>query len=210
MQQNASPDGHAVRLENLPAHVEITLAESDIPAARDACAELEAIAERWGGMTEAMAAHARGAVDLADGNARSALASLRRAERAWRELEAPYDAARVGVLVGLACRALGDEDTATQELEAARAAFERLEAKPDLVRVDSLAADTPADDTGGLTARELEVLRLVAAGKSNRAISEELVISEHTVARHLQNIFAKLGVSSRTAASAFAFAHDLV
>jgi DNA-binding CsgD family transcriptional regulator len=200
----------AERAGLLPAYVEITLAEGDIPAAREACAELEAIAERWGGMTGAMAAHARGAVDLADGDPRSALASLRRAERAWRGLEAPYEAARVGVLVGLACRGLGDEDTATRELETARAAFERLEANPELVRVGSLAVGTPAGDTGGLTARELEVLRLVAAGKSNRAISEELVISEHTVARHLQNIFAKLGVSSRTAASAFAFAHDLV
>ena len=112
-------------------------------------------------------------------------------------------------LVGLACRALGDEDSATLELDAARAVFAQLGAAPDLARVDSLLATAPGD-THGLTARELEVLRLAAAGRSNREISAALVISEHTVARHLQNIFAKLNVSSRTAASAFAFEHDLV
>jgi DNA-binding NarL/FixJ family response regulator len=114
------------------------------------------------------------------------------------------------VLVGLACRALGDDDTAGLELEAARDVFARLGAAPDVARVDALAGDAAADAGHGLTARELEVLRLVAGGMSNREIAAALVISEHTVARHLQNIFAKLAVSSRTAASAFAFAHDLV
>jgi ATP/maltotriose-dependent transcriptional regulator MalT len=112
-------------------------------------------------------------------------------------------------LVGLACRALGDEDSAALELDAARGVFEQLGAAPDLARVDSLLAKARGD-THGLTERELEVLRLVAAGNSNREISAALVISEHTVARHVQNIFAKLNVSSRTAASAFAFGHDLV
>ncbi len=106
--------------------------------------------------------------------------------------------------------ALGDEDTAALELDAARGVFEQVGAAPDLARLDALISGTASADTHGLTARELEVLRLVAAGKSNRAIAATLVISEHTVARHLQNIFAKLGVSSRTAASAFAFEHELV
>ena len=114
------------------------------------------------------------------------------------------------MLVGLACRALGDEEAATLELEAARAAFERLGAAPDLARVDALAGQSSGRDTHGLTQRELEVLRLVAAGRSNREIAATLVISEHTVARHVQNIFAKVDVSSRAAAGAFAFEHDLV
>ena len=116
--------------------------------------------------------------------------------------------ARVARLVGLACRALGDEESAALELAAAREVFERLAAAPDLARIDLL--DRTAPDSHGLSARELEVLRLVAAGKTNREIASELVVSEHTVARHLQNIFAKLGVTSRTAATAFAFQHELV
>jgi DNA-binding CsgD family transcriptional regulator len=197
----------AIRAALLPAYVEIMLAVGDAEAARAAPAELDEVAERSEGpMVVALAAHARGAVDLADGDARAALVSLRRAWRAWRELDAPYEAARVGVLVGRACASLGDDETASLELEAAREAFGRLGAAPDLARLDARRGDT----AHGLTPRELEVLRLVAAGRSNRQISAALVISEHTVARHVQNIHAKLGVSSRTAASAFAFAHDLV
>jgi ATP/maltotriose-dependent transcriptional regulator MalT len=195
----------------LPAYVEIALAAGDAQEARGGCAELEEIARRWEGpMVEAMAAHARGAVDLAEGDAESALVALRRAERAWRELEAPYEAARASVLVGLACRALGDDDSAALELDAARGALERLGATPDVAAVDRLAASDGSSERHGLTAREVEVLRLVASGMTNREIASALTISEHTVARHVQNILAKLRVSSRTAASAFAFAHDLV
>ena len=154
-------------------------------------------------------AYARGAVHLAGGDAHAALADSRAAAAVWQELEAPYDVARARVLVGLACRDLGDEDAATLELEAARSAFERLGAAPDLARLAERGPDS-GDDQHGLTPREFEVLRLVAAGKSNREIASTLVISEHTVARHVQNIFAKLDVSSRAAAGAFAFEHDLV
>ena len=112
--------------------------------------------------------------------------------------------------VGLACRSLGDEDTAEWELEAARAVFAQLGGTPDVIRVDSLAPLGQHDSSFGLTARELQVLRLVAAGKSNRAIAADLVISDHTARRHLQNIFRKLGVSSRAAATAFGFRHDLI
>ncbi len=153
--------------------------------------------------------HARGASELAAGDARSALVSLRQAGETWRELDAPYDAARARLLVAEACRALGDDDTAALELEAARDAFVALGAAPDLAQLDSQPTGA-AGKAYGLTPRQLEVLRLVAAGKSNREIAASLVISEHTVARHVQNIFATLGVSSRTAASAFAFEHDLV
>jgi DNA-binding CsgD family transcriptional regulator len=189
----------------LPAAVEIMLAAGDIEAARGACEELEGLAERWTGtMIGATVAHARGAVALADGDAPTALVALREATRAWRELDAPYEAARAQVLIGAACRALGDDDAAALELDAAREVFSQLEAAPELDRIDARR------DTHGLTLRELEVLRLVAAGRSNREIAAALVISEHTVARHLQNIFAKLNVPSRTAATAFAFAHDLL
>jgi DNA-binding CsgD family transcriptional regulator len=195
----------------LPAYVEIMLAVGDTEAGRRACRELEKIAENYASQVlRAMVAHARGAVELADGDARAALVALRHALQAWQAFEAPYDAARVRVLVGLACRALGDDDPAELELDAARGAFAELGAAPDLTRIDSLAAHAGSRDTHGLTPRELEVLRLVAAGKSNREIASALVISEHTVARHVQNIFAKLRVSSRTAAGAFAFEHDLV
>jgi DNA-binding NarL/FixJ family response regulator len=161
-------------------------------------------------MLDAMVAHAKGAVDLTEGDARSSLLSLRRAWRSWQELEVPYEAARVRVLLGLACRALGDDDTAALELEAARDLFAQLGAAPDLARVDSLTRRAPFVDDRGLTARELQVLSLVTAGQTNRAIASELVLSERTVDRHLSNIFAKLGVSSRTAATAYAYKHKLV
>jgi DNA-binding NarL/FixJ family response regulator len=111
------------------------------------------------------------------------------------------------MLLGSACREAGDEEAFRLELEAARAVFVELGAKPDVAAVDALLGGR---NTHGLTDRELEVLRLVAGGRSNRDIASELVISEHTVARHVQNIFRKLGVSSRTAAGAFAYEHDLV
>jgi ATP/maltotriose-dependent transcriptional regulator MalT len=199
------------RAKLLPAFVEITLAVGDAEAARTACRELEEIAAgQESAMLNAIAAHARGAVDLAEGDAQEALVALRRAWQVWQELEAPYEAARARVLVGLACRALGDDVTAEMELDAARWIFQQLGAAPDLARVDALTTRAAPRDTHGLTAREVEVLRLVAAGKTNREVASELVVSEHTVARHVQNIFAKLGVSSRTAATAFAFERDLV
>lgn len=198
------------RASLLPAHVEIALAVGEIEEARRACAELRELAGRYeSGMLGAMAAHARGAVELSAGEPREALGALREAAQAWHQLGVPYEGGCARVLVGLACRSLGDDDAASLELEAARETFVRLGAAPDVQWVDSLTR-SGATESHGLTSRELEVLRLVAAGKSNREIAAELVISEHTVARHVQNIFAKLAVSSRTAAAAFAFEHDLV
>jgi DNA-binding CsgD family transcriptional regulator len=198
------------RANLLPAHVEIMLAAGEVEEARAGCRELEEIVAGYeSAMLAALVAHARGAWELAAGDARSALVSLRQAVGTWQELDAPYDAARARALVAEACRALGDDDTAALELEAARNVFAELGAAPDLARLDSVARPT-ASEAFGLTPRQVEVLRLVAAGKSNREIAASLVISEHTVARHVQNIFAALGVSSRTAASAFAFEHDLV
>jgi DNA-binding CsgD family transcriptional regulator/tetratricopeptide (TPR) repeat protein len=195
----------------LPAYAEILIAVGDLDEARLACAELEEIAaECNSAMLKAIHGHARGAVELAAGDASTALVSLRRAAQAWNELEAPYETARARVLVGQACRELGDEDAFSLELEAARGVFELLGAVPDLARVDALTGKGATGAAHGLSPRELEVLRLVATGKSNREIAAMLVISEHTVARHVQNIFTKLGVPSRTAAGAFAFEHDLV
>jgi DNA-binding CsgD family transcriptional regulator len=205
-----SSDPHK-RASLLPACVEIMLAVGDVQEARGASRELEEIsADFQVGMLRAIAAHARGAVDLADGEVHAALAALRRAAQVWQELEVPYEAARVRVLVGLACRTLGDDDTAALEFEAARDVFARLGAAPDLARLDSLTRLAGSGNTRGLTPRELEVLRLVAVGKSNREIASALVISDRTVDRHVSNILTKLGVSSRVAATAYAYQHRLV
>jgi DNA-binding CsgD family transcriptional regulator len=194
----------------LPAYVEVMLAVGDAAEARAACDEFEALARRNPSeMLGAMVAYARGAVTLADGKPAAALPGLRRAAQAWHALEAPYEAARARALIGLACRALGDEDGAALELDAARAAFAELGAAPDLARLDALMG-APADEAHGLTPRELQVLRLVAAGETNKSIAAELVLSERTVDRHVSNIFAKLRLSSRTAATAYAYEHGLV
>ena len=195
----------------LPAYIEILLAVGDVERARAACQDLGEVAERQGSHAlVAMADYARGALHLTEGDARAALVALRDACEAWQELGAPRETARTRVLVGQACAGLGDLDTAAMELEAARETFAKLGAAPELARVESLARRPAHRDIHGLTTRELQILRVLATGKSNHEIAAELVISDHTVRRHLQNIFAKLGVSSRAAATAFAFRHGLV
>ncbi len=190
----------------LPAQVEIALAAGEVGEARTACLELRELAKQYeSAMLDAIVAHVQGAVTLAEGDASAALASLRRAQQIWLELDAPYEVARARELIARACSALGDGEAGLLELEAARELFERLGAAPDAARVSVRAVPEH-----GLSERELEVLRLVASGKSNREIASILVISEHTVARHMQNIYAKLGLSSRAAATAFAFEHELV
>ncbi len=199
------------RARLLPAYVEIMVAVGEAQEARSACGELEEISAVYqSGMLGAISAHARGAVALAEGDARVALVALRRAWQVWQEIEAPYEVARVRVLLGLACRALGDYDTAALELEAARDVFQRLGAAPDLGRVEELRHPAAPKAAGGLTAREVQVLRLVAAGKTNQAIAAELFISEKTVARHVSNIFTKLELSSRAAATAYAYQQGFV
>jgi DNA-binding NarL/FixJ family response regulator len=195
----------------LPAAVEIMLAVGDLGAAREACGELGQIAEDDpGGAVAAMAMQARGALALAEDDAAAALAATRSAAQGWQELDAPYEAARARVLVALACRALGDEDAAELELDAARATFAELGVAPDVARVDGLAPAAAGGNSHGLTERELEVLRRLAAGATNRAIAAELVLSVRTVDRHVSNIFAKLGVSSRAAATAYAYEHNVL
>ena len=195
----------------LPAFVEIMLAVGDVDAARDACAELDAVAEgREDGVLGAMAAQARGTVELASGNTEAALGALRRAGQVWQQLGAPYEQARARMLVGRACRALGDEDAASLELEAARAAFSELGAAVDLAHLDRVTSGASATNAHGLTDRELEVLRHLAAGVTNKEIAAELVLSVRTVDRHVSNIFVKLGVSSRAAATAYAHEHGVL
>jgi len=181
--------------------------------ARAAADELQALATASDApLLGAMAARAEGAVALAEGDTQRALAVLRRACEMWQELESPYEVARTRVLLAEAARTLGDADGSSLERDAARDAFLRLGAEPDLKRIARLDAEEGAGAVaaGPLTDRELEVLRLVAAGKTNRAIASDLVISEKTVARHLANIFTKLDLSSRSAATAYAYDHGLV
>ncbi|MGE5277558.1 MAG: LuxR C-terminal-related transcriptional regulator [Acidobacteriota bacterium] len=199
------------RARLLPACVEILLEAGEVAEARRASRELDETAESLNAeVLNAMAAHARGAVELAEGDAQGALAHLRRSLEGWRRVGAPYIEARLRVLVGLACRALGDEEGARLELDAARGVFDELGAAPDLARLDGLAKGAPSARPHGLTPRELQVLRLVAAGKTNKAIAADLFLSEKTVDRHISNIFAKLDVSSRAAATAFAYEHGLL
>jgi ATP/maltotriose-dependent transcriptional regulator MalT len=199
------------RTRLLPAHVEIMLAAGDLEAARRASAELDALATKLDTeVVEAIAAHARGAVALAEGDARAALPSLRRSFEIWRRLGAPYLAARVRVLAGKACRAVGDEEGCRLETDAARETFRGLGAAPDLASLEASPGLALPARPHGLTPRELEVLRLVASGKTNKAIAAELFLSEKTIDRHLSNIFDKLDVSSRAAATAFAYEHRLV
>ena len=155
-----------------------------------------------------MAAECSGAVELAADDPAGALPFLRKAGQVWARASAPYDAARVGVLRGRALARLGDADASRRELEAARDCFRRLGARPAADAVSALLA--PASSPAGLTPREVEVLRLVATGRTNPQIAAGLVLSEKTVARHLSNIFTKLEVGSRTAAAAYAYEHGLM
>jgi DNA-binding CsgD family transcriptional regulator len=191
--------------------VEIELALGDLDAARAAASELRALAERPSSpqLLRAIADRAGGLVLLAEGDPTGALRALNGAAEVWRMLDAPYETARLRVAVGRACQAVGDTDTATLELAAARDVFERLGALPDVRVVDELAS-RPPQAPGGLTRREVEVLGHVAAGVTNREIAERLGIGERTVDRHVSNIYTKLDVSSRAAATAFAYEHRLV
>jgi ATP/maltotriose-dependent transcriptional regulator MalT len=196
----------------LAAQVEILLAASDIATAKSALTELAACAsEMTSPFLRAVASSTSGAVSLAEGDCEAALAALHEARTLWRDLDAPYEAARCGLMIGLSCRALRDTDGAQLELEAACRTFRQLGAVLDAAHVETLlSAGASAADRGGLTLREVEVLKLVASGKTNRAIAEALDISEKTVARHLSNIFTKLDLPSRAAATAYAFQHHLV
>jgi ATP/maltotriose-dependent transcriptional regulator MalT len=195
----------------LPAAVEILLAADDVAAARAASAELSDIALAFGApLLAAASAHATGAVLLAEGDVEGASASLQQACDTWRQLEMPYEEAQVRLLLAAVCEKRGDQDGRHLELETARRIFTQLGAEPCLARIAERSGSGPRQQIGPLSEREAQVLRLLAGGKTNRAIAGDLFISEKTVARHVSNIFDKLGVSSRTGATAWAFQHNLV
>ena len=199
------------RARLLPAHVEVMLAAGDRDAARRGARELGEIAATLDiAILRAIAAHADGAVRLADGDARGALEPLRSAFAVWQQVGAPYLAARIRVLIGTACRSLGDEDGADLAFDAARQVFDDLGAVPDAEQAAVLRAGKPAGKGGGLTPREREVLALVAVGKTNKTIARELGLADKTVDRHVSNIFTKLDVPSRAAATAYAYEHKLI
>jgi DNA-binding CsgD family transcriptional regulator len=200
-----------MRARILPAYTEIMLTANDGGKAGIAVNELIEIANGFNApLMDAIAAHAEGAASLSEGNHQDALEKLRHAWTIWEQLEAPYEIARVRLLMGKVYTKLGDEDSAALEFEAARSTFHELGAIPDIIRIDEYFDTKSSDSTHGLSKRELEVLRLIANGKTNKAIANELFISERTVERHVSNIFDKLNVSSRSAATAYAYKKQLI
>lgn len=210
------PPNPLARARVLPAAAQIAVAAGDLPGAEAHVQELESTADAFGVPTlQATAASARGRVQLAAGDVAAAVATLREALRRWRALEVPYEVATTRTVLGQALRRAGDEEAAQESFAAARALFDQIGARLAAGEVGADAPDTVESPTvtrlpGGLSPREAEVLRLVAAGRSNKEIAAELYLSVKTVSRHLSNIFAKIGVSSRAAATAFAFEHQLV
>lgn len=199
------------RARLLPAHIDIMLTAGDLEEARSACEELQALAEGFDtDVLRAVVAQAEGAIALAEDDARSALRPLRVAFGIWARLETPYESARSRVLIGRACRALGDDETRALEFAAARAAFEQLGARPDLARLESLDTPQLTARDHPLTRRELEVLRLIADGRTNKGIAAALHLSERTIDRHVSNILNKLDVPSRAAATAYAYDHKVL
>jgi DNA-binding CsgD family transcriptional regulator len=195
----------------LRAAVDIMLAKNDVAAARGTCDELARVAARLDvAFPRAVSSQARGALALAEGQPLAALELFREARAAWQELDAPYELAQSRMLIGLSYRQLGDDDGAQLEFDAAHEAFEKLGAAPAVSRVAALNTQASPPRGTGLTGREIEVLRLVATGEKNRTIAGRLRISEKTVARHLSNIFTKLDLPSRAAATAYAYKNKLI
>jgi DNA-binding CsgD family transcriptional regulator len=199
------------RASLLPAYLEIMLADGDTAAASGACDELRELAESFDtDVLRGAVAQARGAIALAGKDPAAALDPLRRAFEIWMQLDAPYDAARVRVLIGRACSALGDDDGARLQFSAAKNVFERLGARFALARLSTEEASGTAERDHPLTARELDVLRLISTGSTNKAIAAQLRVSGRTIDRHVGNILRKLDVPSRAAATAYAYDHKLL
>ncbi|WP_280206249.1 helix-turn-helix transcriptional regulator [Nocardia cyriacigeorgica] len=203
------PADRLARAKLLPAMAELSTSAGEYAQAQQVVAELDALAD-IGPAVRACAAYARGALHVVDDDPAAALPVLRTAARIWSELDMPYELARTRRQIRTACRSVGDEEAAAVEWDSCRSIFARLGAVPDVVATDGLLADRRTSPLpAGLTAREAEVLRLVSGGLTNHAIAQSLSLSDKTVARHLGNIFTKIGVSSRAAATAYAYRHDL-
>jgi DNA-binding CsgD family transcriptional regulator len=201
----------AARARMLAAAVEILLAAGDLPSARAAAAELSDIAGALGApLLAALCAHATGAVLLTEDDVAGASTSLRHAWDIWRNLEMPYEEAQTCLLIATVCERRGDADGHRLELDAARRLFRQLDARSCLARIAAQSERAARQPAGSLSEREVQVLRLVAAGRTNRELAEALFISEKTVARHVSNIFDKIGVSSRAGATAWAYQQDLI
>jgi DNA-binding CsgD family transcriptional regulator len=201
----------AARARTLAAAVEILLAAGDVESARAAANELAQIASAFAApLLAAACAHATGAVLVAEGDMAGASTSLQQALETWRDLETPYEEAHTCLLLAAVCEQRGDQDGRRLELENARRLFKLLDARPCLARLAAQKKRGTARGSGDLSEREVQVLRLLAAGRTNREIAQTLFISEKTVARHVSNIFDKLGVSSRAAATACAYQQNLI
>lgn len=199
------------RSRSLPAYIEIMIAANETEKAGNGIRELTEIAGKLNApFINASVAYAKGTLSLSLGNPHQALEYLLTAYSIWEELEAPYETARTRVLIGKASREIGDLDASIMELEAALWTFNELNAKPDIEITDKLLRNRNMPKSGGLSNRELEVLQLIAGGKTNKYIASKLYISERTVERHVSNIFNKLNVSSRSAATAYAFKNQLL
>lgn len=191
------------------AQVEILVEAGDLDGAGSAVRDLTEIASnRDSPFLEATGRQAKGRLLLAEGDALSALEHLREACRVWRHLDLSYEEGRARALVARSCQMLGDEDTMILEGEAAARIFAQLGAERDLTDTQEVIQRKPAQ-AQGLTSRELEVLGLVAKGLTNRDIANQLVVSVRTVDSHVSNLFTKLGVTNRAAATAYAHQHDL-
>jgi DNA-binding CsgD family transcriptional regulator len=199
-----------VRAKLLPARVEIAVAAGERDDARAAANELAVIADEYPTpWLVAVTTQARGRVELAAGEGDAACGSLRRALEQMHMLELPYEVADTRLLLGAAYRAVGDDDAAAVSFDAGVQLLAQLGADTTTARGRARRAD-PTTSPNGLTGREVEVLRLLASGRTNKELAAELGLSEKTVERHLSNIFTKIGVSTRAAATAFAFEHEIV
>jgi ATP/maltotriose-dependent transcriptional regulator MalT len=195
----------------LAAAVEILLAAGDLENARAAATELSTIASAIGAsLLNAASAQATGAVLLAEGDVAGAATLLCQASESWRDLGMPYEEAHTCLLMASVCERRGDQEGRRLDVEAARRLFKQLNAEFCLARIGEQSKRARSERVGSLSEREAQVLRLLASGKTNRHIAEELFISEKTVARHVSNIFDKLGVSSRSAATAWAYQRNLI
>ena len=204
-----------VRARLLPTYVEIAVAADDLAAAADAVVELEGIADEYGTLKlRATASLARARLCIAAGDWPAACTSVTAALHQWQELDAPYETAIARLLHARACQAMDDHDGWAASLDIAIRLLRQLGAHADLAMAEATLARRPVHPgshaPAGLSAREVDVLRLLATGATNKTIAAALIVSDKTVAHHVSNIFTKLGVSTRAAATAFAYQHGVV